>query len=114
MKTAHFLKSPERTSQDLSAAALSYTTTQTRAFKLEEITIKADQNITETITITRDSAGGASYDAVLATRSMVAESSFVFRPQGECNFRAGENVKVQCTQANGVGILYVEVLTSEM
>ena len=114
MKTAHFLKTILRTSQDLSAGALSYTPTFTRAFKLEEITIHADANITETITITRDSVGGASYDVVLAKRDMVGEADFVFRPQGECNFFAGDKVKVQCTNANATGEIFVEVKTSEL
>ena len=114
MKTAHFLKTILRTSQDLSAAALSYTTALDRAFKLEEITIHADANITETVTITRDAVGGANYDTVLGKRDMTAEPDFVFRPQGECNFFASDNVKVACTNANGTGTLYVEVKLSEM
>ncbi len=114
MKTAHFLKSIITTSQDLSAAALSYTTTQTRAFKLEEVTLHASQNITETITITRDANSGANYDTVLAKRGLAAEADFVFRPQGECNFLAGDNLKIACTQANGVGTVYVEIKLSEM
>ena|SRR3990167_3337437 len=114
MKTAHFLKPDITTSQDLSAAALDYTTTQTRAFKLEEITIKSSQNITETITITKDSNKGSAYDTVLATRSLVAEADFVFRPQGESNFRANDNIRVQCTNANAVGTLSVILSLSEM
>ena len=114
MKSAHFLKTILRTSQDLSAAALSYTTALDRAFKLEEVTIHADANITETITISRDSVGGASYDTVLAKRDMVGEADFVFRPQGECNFFAGDNVKIACTNANVTGVVYVEIKTSEM
>ena len=114
MKSAHFLKTILRTSQDLSAAALSYTTALDRAFKLGEITIHADTNITETVTITRDAVGGANYDTVLATRSLIAESDFVFRPQGECNFFAGDNVKIACTNANVTGVVYAEVKLSEM
>ena len=114
MKTSHFLKKNITTSQDLSSAALSYTTTFARKFKLEEVTIHFSQAVTELVTLTRDSAEGANYDAVLATFNLVAETDFVFRPQGECNFQAGENLKVQCTKANAVGVAYVNIKTSEM
>lgn len=114
MKTAHFLRTILRSSKDLSAGALSYTPTTTRAFKLEEVTVHADANITETITITRVSVYSSSYDVVLAKRVMEGEADFVFRPQGECNFFAGDKVKVQCTNANTTGIVYCEVKTSEL
>ena len=81
---------------------------------MEEVRIHASQNISEWITITRDSASGANYDTVLAKRQLVAEQDFVFRPQGECNFLAGDNLKIECTKVNNVGTCYVEVKTSEM
>ena len=114
MKTRHFLKSRITTSQDLSAGALNYTTTIARNFKLEEVTIHFSQAVSETITITRDSKSGANYDTVLVKRTMLAETDFVWRPQGEQNYLAGDEVKIQCTNSNGVGTAYVEVLTSEM
>ena len=114
MKTAHFQRKPITSSQALGDAALSKTTAIARQFKLEEVTLHASQNISETITITRDSANGANYDTVLAKRTLVAEADFVFRPQGECNFMAGDELKVQCTNANGVGTTYISIKTSEM
>jgi hypothetical protein len=114
MKTAHFLKKDLTTSQDLSAGALSYTSAIARKFKLEEITIKASVPITETITITRDSANGVEYDVVLAAYSLVSAQSYVFRPTGECNFQAGDEIKIQCTNANLTGIVYATIKTSEL
>ena len=114
MRTAHFQRTPLTTSQDLSSDALSYTTSIARQFKLEEVTLHASQAISETVTITRDSASGANYDTVLAKRTLLSESDFVFRPSGECNFLSGDNLKVQCTNANGVGSVYLTVKTSEM
>ena len=114
MKTAHFQRTPIITSQDLSSAALSYTTTIARQFKLEELCLHASQAISETITITRDSNSGANYDTVLAKRTLVAETDFLFRPQGECNFLKGDELKITCTKANSVGTVYVEIKTSEM
>ena len=114
MKTAHFQRKPITSSQDLSVAALSKVTAIGRQFKLEEVTIHTSIPITETVTITRDSATATEYDTVLASRSMVAESDFVFRPQGECNFLSGDELLVECTDANSVGTVYLEIKTSEM
>jgi len=114
MKTAHFQRKPITASQALGTAALSKTTAIARQFKLEEVTLHASQAISETVIITRDSANGVNYDAVLARRTMVAETDFVFRPQGECNFLAGDELKVTCTNANGVGTVYLEIKTSEL
>lgn len=114
MKTAHFLKLDKRTSQDLSAGALSYTTTFARKFKLEQILIHASVAISEAITITLDAAGGASYDTVLSSVTLVAETDFVFRPQGEANYNEGDEIKVQCTNANLTGTVYCTIKASEM
>ena len=114
MKTIHILKPVITANQDLSAAPLSFTTTIGRAFKLEEVTLHADVAITETVKVTRVSANGANYSPESGRRTLVAEQDFVFRPQGEMNFRAGDEVKVECTKANNTGIVYVEILTSEM
>jgi len=110
-----FLKSDLTTSQDLSTEALSYTSSSnSRKFKLEEVILHFSAAVTETVTITRDSAKGADYDHVLAKRSLVAEQDFIFRPQGEENFQAGDEIKVQCTNANLTGTVYVTIKRSEL
>ena len=114
MRTAHFQRKPIIESQILSAGPLSKVTAIGRQFKLEEVTLHASQAITETIVITRDSANGANYDTVLARRTLKAEADFVFRPQGECNFLAGDELLVTCTNASGLGTVYLEIKTSEM
>lgn len=108
------LKADKTASQDLSAGALSYTTNYTRAFKLEQILIKASVNISEVITITLDSASGSSYDTVLDSATLEAESDYVFRPSGQPNFQAGDEIKVQCTNANATGVVKVIVKASEI
>ena len=110
----HFLKKPITTSQDLSAAVLNYTTSVGRNFGLEEVTVQSSVAITETITISRDSLQGATYDVILARDSLASESSFVFRPSGQCNFIKGDELKVQCTNANTTGIVYCEIKLREM
>ncbi len=113
-KSIHFLKSVITFTQDLTAGAVSHVTTETRKWKLEEVTIHFNASITETVTITRDSNIGANYDTVLATRDLVGETDFVFRPQGECNFLDGDNLRVQCTNSNTTGSAFGEIKTSEM
>jgi hypothetical protein len=106
------LRTPITTSQDLSAAALNFTTQINRRFKLESISIRFSVAVTETITITRDSKQGANYDTILASADMINNQHYVFRPQGEENEFSGDEIKIQCTNANGVGVCYVEVKTS--
>jgi hypothetical protein len=110
-----FLKPDLTSDQDLSDAALSYTSSSSnKPFKLEEVIIHFSEAVTETITITRDSVNGANYDHVLISRSLVAEQDFVFRPQGEENFYAGDEIKVQCTNANVTGVAYLTIKRSEL
>ena len=109
-----FQRADNTSSQSLATGSLSYTTSISRKFKLVEVNVHASQAITETITIKRDSANGANYDVILASRDLVSEQDFVFRPQGECLFQDGDEVNVQCTNANGTGIVYIVVKTQEL
>jgi len=109
-----FLKDDLKVSQDLSAAALSYTTTYSKAFKLDMILIKFSVNVTEDITITLDSANGSAYDVVLRTKGLSSESSFVYKPEGDANFVKGDQIKVQCTNANATGIAYMVLKSKEV
>ena len=108
------LKADRTASQDLSSGALSYTTSFGRRFKLESVYLKATAAITETITITLDSALGSAYDVVLQTYDMVAETDYIWRPQGEMNLQAGDEIKIQCTNANTTGVVKAVVKTSEI
>ena len=101
------------TSQDLSAGALLYTTSIGRRFKLERILFHASVAITETITITLDSHKGANYDVVLRKKSLSSEQDFIYIPEGENNYYAGDEIKIQCTNANTTGIQYVNIKTRE-
>ncbi len=102
MEKTNTLKPDITFSQDLTAAALSYTTSIARKFKLSSIHFKATGNITETITITKDSKQGATYDTVLKSISLVAQSSYVYRPEADEDFQSGDEIKIQCTDAGGV------------
>lgn len=114
MKPQHFLKKPLTSSQDLSLGALSYTTSIGRNFKLEEVSIHFSQGVSETVKVFRDSRNGVNYDSEIGRRTLISEPDFVFRPQGELNCLAGDEIKVTCTNAGGVGTAYLEIRTSEM
>lgn len=114
MTVTRSLKADKTFTQDLSAGALSYTTTFARKFKLEQIAIHFSQSVSEAVTITLISAIGANYNTVLQSVTLVSEADFVYRPQGEANFQAGDEIKIQCTAANGVGTAYGIVKTSEV
>ena len=108
------LKSDLTTSQNLASAALSYTTAYGRKFKLEQIIFHASVAISETITITLDAKGGSAYDTVLQEVTLVAEQDLVYRPQGQANFQSGDEIKIQCTNANGTGTIYATVKAQEV
>jgi hypothetical protein len=108
-----FTRADITSSQDLSLAPLSYTTTINRKFKLAEVALHASVAITETITITRDSKNGSTYDHILRSGDLVGEQDFVFRPEGECNFEVGDELKVTCTNANVTGIVKLVIKTME-
>ena len=102
------------TSQNLTLGALAYTTAIGRRFKLESVSIHFSVAVSESITITRDSLNGSTYDTVLSTKTLVAQQDFVYRPSGEENFQAGDEVKIDITNANTTGIAYVTIKMSEV
>ena len=114
MKTAHNLKLDKTTTQNLSSAALDYTTDYGRKFKLEQIIVHFNAAVSETITITLDAKAGASYDTVLQEVTLIAETDFVYRPHGEANYYEGDEIQIECTNANGTGSAFVTIKSSEL
>ncbi len=84
---------------------LDFTTTIGRRFRLERILFHASVAITETITITLDSGKGATYDVVLRRKSLSAEQDFIYIPDGENDYYAGDEIRIQCTAANDLGVI---------
>lgn len=101
-------------SQNLALAPLSFTATFGKRYKLDEVLISFSQAVTETVTITLVSGNGVNYNISLQTVILNAETSFIFRPQGEANYQAADQIKVQCTNVNGVGIAYVSIKTMQL
>jgi len=114
MKTAHNLKLDKTTSQDLSSDALSYTTDYGRKFKLEQVIFHFSAAVSETVTITLDAKAGANYDTVLQEVTLISETDLVYRPQGEANFYEGDEIKIECTNANLTGVVYATIKSSEI
>lgn len=109
------LKKPQKFTGDLGVAALDFTTSMpAKPFKLEQVYIKFSQAVSETVTITVDSVDDAAYDEVLQEVVLVAERDFTYRPQGQCNWESGDQIKVECTDNGGVGTLKGKVKTSEV
>ena len=98
------------TSQALTAAALSYTTTFASNWQLSEVHLKASTNITETVTCTFASRTGSSYNVTLDTSNLSSSQNYVFRPSGNCVFMDGDELRVTCTAANGTGTVYVNII----
>ncbi len=107
------LKPDKTASQDLSLGALSYTTDFGRRFKLNMVALKATTGITETVTITLSSGQGTTYNVVLASYNLEGESSYVWRPEGDLILYAGDEIKVECTNANLTGTIKALVKASE-
>jgi len=108
------LKPDITTSQNLASAALSYTTSIDRKFKLEEIFLHFSSAVSETVTITLDSATGANYDIVLDKKVLVNTTDYVFRPQGELNLQRGDEIKIQCTNATATATVYATIKTQDI
>ena len=108
-----FLRPDIIISQSLVANPLLYTTSIGRKFKLERIIFHASVAITETITITHISKQGTTYNSVMRVKSLSSESDFVFVPEDNTFFLDGDEIRLQCTNANITGTLYCTIKTSE-
>ena len=96
-------------SQALTSAALNQSTTYENLVRITAIYIKASVAITETITITLVSPDGANYDCILDTKTLNSESSYIFHPSWNVIIFPGSSIKVQCTNANSTGTVYVTI-----
>ena len=101
-------------SQNLALAALSYTTTFARRFKLQSIGLSASVGITETVTFSLISAKGSNYDRILKRVTLADEQDVHYAPEGELNLQAGDEIKVECTNANTTGTVYATIKASEL
>ena len=112
MGKSRFPKPDQSFTQDLRSSDLSFTTsTRNKPFHLDQVTFKFNRTSTGTITITLDSVKGSDYDSILLECPYTDQKDFVYRPQGEAIFNAGDEIKVEC---DGVGTVFGIVKTSEI
>lgn len=101
------------TSQNLASGALSYTTSISDQFKIVQVLVHADANISETVTVTYDSVTGANYDTKLGAADFDGTSN-VGLLAGENMLGAtcleGDEIKVECTRVGLTGTVYVTII----
>lgn len=79
---------------DLSAEALSFTTTFAKPFKLLLVTVHFDAASSNVIEVYKDSGVGTNYDILLNTSTMNgSETDYSFAPAGECIFEDGSGTQ---------------------
>lgn len=101
----------EELSQDLTSAAMDQSINYPYDVEIVQILVHASTNITETVTISFDSGTGSNYDTVLGTKSMSSEDDYVYRPLGQPIIPRADQLRIQITNANTTGTVYVTVLT---
>jgi hypothetical protein len=70
---------------------------------------KAAANITETVTITRISAKGATYTYLLDSTSLTTAQTVVYLPTGFVGLKRGDTLRVAATSATATQMVYVEI-----
>lgn len=94
-------------SQSLASGALNNSYYFNEDGTVQVIYLKFSTSITETVTITRTSAaGGSNYDIVVATENLSGATSYIFHPCYNLVLKKGDNIKIQCTNANVTGTVY--------
>ena len=102
------LKSLKAT-QDLSTDAMSEEFSFSHAVRLVTVYVHADALITEDISIYFDSIDGSDWDTLLCAQSLEEESDFVYAAPGDIGLNEGDRLRVEVTNANGTGNVYVTV-----
>lgn len=97
-------------SQNLASGALDHSfdfSNFNRAFKLVSVYFHASVDITEDFSVSYDSNDGSTYDTLIDQINLQSESDYVYAAQGEVAFNINDKVRVQCTNANTIGVVYV-------
>lgn len=101
-------------SQDLSSAALAYTTNLSGAFELLQVLVHFGATVTETVAVSQDALAGANYDTQLDSSNLSTNANYVFRPTGRAVFQNGDQIKVTCTKATATTTAYVQVVVRDL
>jgi hypothetical protein len=104
------LKSDKSFSQDLALGPMEYKTDYGQKFCLEGITIRSTVPVREIVTVTLLSAKGSQYNTVLDSKSF--EGNYTL--QVDMNFQSGDEIKIECTNANKTGTVFGVIKTIEV
>ena len=75
---------------------------------------KAASNISETVTITRISAEGATYEFLLDSTALSAAQTVIYNPAGRIFLKRGDTLRVAATSATATAMVYVEIQYREV
>ena len=96
-------------SQDLSAGALDLTTAIDFDTMLSYISIKFSTAVSETVTLSIDSGEGANYDIQLRGATFTNKTHIFYQPDAPLYLKKGTELRVQCTNGGGTGIVYAVI-----
>ncbi|MBV6341032.1 hypothetical protein [Candidatus Magnetobacterium casense] len=103
----------EYTTVALTAAAADYTTSVSDDWKMEWVTVKASEAITETVTIKIVSDYSTTHNTTIASQALVAETDFYYHPDGGLVLQDGDEIEVTVTNNNTTGSVYVAIQGQE-
>ena len=112
----HYIHRPifQTASQLLSSAALSDTYEMLKDGFFFWAGLKADGNITETVTVEFDSLDGATYDIILKTQNLSSATDFAYIPGAPIFLRKGDKIKITCTKATATETVYSTICVQEV
>ena len=98
-------------SQDLTSAALSFTSSFNCNHKIAKVVVQSSAAITESITITHNDRNGSAYDSVLEKEDISnSVADFAYIPPGDDIYYVGDEVTVACTNANVTGTVSGKII----
>jgi hypothetical protein len=97
----------QTTTQLLSGGALSFTYTMLKDGEFHWVGIKFGANVSETVSVTFNSADGSSYDILLDTATLSTASNYFYLPNGPVTLKAGDAITVTCTNATATTTAYL-------
>ena len=97
---------------DLASAAMAETTSFGKPWQLLAVLIKFDASSSNTITITRDTSTGASYDTIIKLETLSSATDFSWRPDNEY-LDTSDEIKVQINKT-GSANAYLTIVGKEL
>jgi hypothetical protein len=79
------------------------------ACELVTVYIHFDTPVTEEVKISYKSAAGAAFDTLIDAKTLQGAQDYVYAAAGEVAFNEGDQVRVQITNANTVGVAGISV-----